>query len=83
MSLFLLSDLIGADDADGNVAVNWRAYVPTILHMAILGLDAHRPIICAHSRRAIINTCLVYLRQKNASNTLCQMAMVLLNNQVI
>lgn len=63
LSLLLLSDLIGADT---NELINWNKYVVTILHMCILTLDSPNPLICFHSRRSIINCCLVYSKTLNS-----------------
>lgn len=76
LSLFLLADLIGMDPS---CQIQWSDQAHVILQIAVIGLDSMRPLVCRHSRSAILNLCLLYASGcKNLSNV----AAAILHNQV-
>lgn len=76
MAMFLLDDLIVAESEK---SVDWNLYLPKILHIAILNLDAHRSITCFHARQTLINICVHF---SGNDVELAQMANIILKNQV-
>uniref|UniRef100_A0A914QMV1 Uncharacterized protein n=1 Tax=Panagrolaimus davidi TaxID=227884 RepID=A0A914QMV1_9BILA len=57
LALFLLCDLIGSDE---DFSVDWNNHLTTIIHSSVLCLDAVRPLVCRHARKALINIALLY-----------------------
>uniref|UniRef100_A0A914ZBN0 Cell morphogenesis protein C-terminal domain-containing protein n=1 Tax=Panagrolaimus superbus TaxID=310955 RepID=A0A914ZBN0_9BILA len=57
LALFLLCDLIGGDE---DFSVDWNNHLTTIVHSSVLCLDAVRPLVCRHARKALINIALLY-----------------------
>lgn len=53
-ALILLSELVlELHDAD------WVPHLPLLLHVSLLGLDLHRPLVCEHSKRLLGNLVVV------------------------
>uniref|UniRef100_A0A7E4UWN9 MOR2-PAG1_N domain-containing protein n=1 Tax=Panagrellus redivivus TaxID=6233 RepID=A0A7E4UWN9_PANRE len=76
LALFLLSELIGHDN---ELPVHWDNHATSILHLCVLYLDAVRPLVCRHARKALMNICLHYAPSNiNAG----QLASMLLNNNL-
>ena len=58
-ALILLSELVAE-----LCSVDWSPHLPLLLHMVILGLDLHRPLVFEHSKKLLGNL-LVVLACKN------------------
>lgn len=59
--------------------MNWNLHLPKLLHMAVVNLDAHRMITCAHARQTLLNICLHFATK---DSNLSQVANTILNNRV-
>uniref|UniRef100_A0A0N5A9H4 Protein furry n=1 Tax=Syphacia muris TaxID=451379 RepID=A0A0N5A9H4_9BILA len=59
--------------------IDWRDYIPILLHISVLGLDSLRTSLCRHSRQVIINIVLMFA---NEAIPAAQLANILLVNQM-
>lgn len=57
----------------------WASHLPVLLHVAVLGLDSSRPVICCHARQTIINIVILYAVEYVSASRLSN---ILLRNQV-
>ncbi|EJD74055.1 SAX-2 protein [Loa loa] len=74
LALLHVTDLLRCPSSE-----EWCDHIPLLLHIAVLGLDSLRPLICHHSRQVIIN---IILLQSGGIVPASQLSNILLTNQI-
>ncbi|KAK6100762.1 Cell morphogenesis N-terminal family protein [Brugia pahangi] len=74
VALLHVTDLLRCSSSE-----EWCDHIPLLLHIAVLGLDSLRPLICHHSRQLIIN---IILLQSGEIVSASQLSNILLTNQI-
>jgi hypothetical protein len=62
-----------------DIAIDWTAQLPLIVHMAVLGLDSVRPLVHEHCKRVLVNLVVAHSRHMVPTR---DVASVLLTNQL-